>query len=81
MGKAIGNHLNSAKSIKQSTCGTSASAGGTITNIFDDLILEEMDLNDFNANDLLSKSPASFKLPVALNNCTINNLTININKI
>ena len=78
MGKAIGEHINNKQIVKnRNTCNASSTSSLSINNNeFHDLILDDMDLTDFNEDQLMTPS----MLPVAFNNCTFNNVTININK-
>ena len=45
---------------------------------FNDLLLDDMDFAGFNTTELMVPLTTT-KLPIALNNCSFSNVTININ--
>ena len=72
-GKAIGEHLNNKHTTKNNTCNYSS-----VNTEFNDFLLDDMDFTDFNATELMV-SLTTTKLPIAFNNCSFSNVTININ--
>ena len=73
MGKAIGEHLNNKQTTKNNTCNYSS-----VNTEFNDLLLDDMDFTDFNATELMVPLTTT-KLPIAFNNCSFSNVTIDIN--
>ena len=73
MGKAIGEHLHNKQTTKNNTCNYSS-----VNTEFNDLLLDDMDFTDFNATELMVPLTTT-KLPIAFNNCSFSNVTININ--
>ena len=73
MVKAIGEHLNNKQTTKNNTCNCSS-----VNTEFNDLLLDGMDFTDFNATELMVPLTTT-KLPIAFNNGSFSNVTININ--
>ena len=73
MGKAIGEHLNNKQTTKNNTCNYSS-----VNTEFNELLLDDMDFTNFNATELMVPL-TTIKLPIAFNNCSFSNVTININ--